>query len=316
MIFTIEQAHRLCILDVTAYVNADIREVIMDSVRKQLLDKCQRRIFLLDILEILEYGHIYSMPLLNNGSKYVDLRLRVRGIEYVDYEIIHDVTVTGINEDGSIIGESSHANLFVSNDTKSYIYSVGVSMPAIIVDAVNTVRYPISQDKISVTMSTMMIPPTILPVIFIVTTDGRATDGMDREYAALVASVKEGNKDLYKLLVAMLYLYRQPVRHSSKKVSIYDIKKGVPYLYVDTFDDASHVFELDEKTLELYASVNGIVVIADTYEEILHRLHRSCVRNMSNIQGFMNKYVEPSGLTVHDKKIWNIYVTSRVDCPI
>jgi hypothetical protein len=136
---------RIDINDINHIFSANYNETVLKMLKEKFKGRCFKSVYILDILRIIRRSDFNCKNKTLDGNMYVDVQFEVEGLVYEQNEILHNCKIVHINNNGTIHAKSEHASILIKN-VGIMIFKEGSFIPVI----VNTVRYPVYDNEISI----------------------------------------------------------------------------------------------------------------------------------------------------------------------
>jgi hypothetical protein len=304
---------RLDINDPKLIFTRDYNDTIAKLFKERYINKCYYSMYILELVEIIKKSSIKCKNNALDGTLYVDIECKVKGIIYEKGEIIHDCKVVRLLEDIAYC-KSKYSSLQVI--TNGIPLSEGQVIPVI----VNMQRYNISVDEISV--SGVILQPDPEVVVYKCENGNSLIDWRDIEdeikevqltYNELTKEAK-GKEDVYKFFNELLYPYKK--YYKSEKLTFADDLKNLNDNAGPLVDSNLYLFRLarlDEGHFYKGIPSKGIKysIVTMNLIDALFSMIIGYKKDISNLLGFIRTYSDIEKVE-SNKLIWKSFNVKKI----
>lgn len=127
--------------DTSKFYIKDTKAALKKMLEEQYANKCYRKCYILEIMEILEHSPFICEWNRNGGSVRINVTFKVQAVVYDLWEVI-TAKLIEITEHGELLFKSKYASIMLMNDPLLQNYKIGQVIPLRVYDARYIPHYP------------------------------------------------------------------------------------------------------------------------------------------------------------------------------
>ena len=107
---------RLDIINPNDLYCSNYNKMLLNLLNKKFLNRCYKSIYIIEIIKIVKRGSIIHTAKNLNGTSYIDLQFKIKGVVYEKNDIIHKCNyISSINNGENFLFENEYCNIITKN---------------------------------------------------------------------------------------------------------------------------------------------------------------------------------------------------------